>query len=144
MNLSLETILHGVAVTLRDKIAPSLNDSFAIETSRLAAMLVTIAAHSIDDAAAARIWENDQWRQLFASAHPIVPADLGKRLADAAASVEPGFKISELDRENDRLRRLLVELQTCVESGTSDEAQAVNRRIWHILREGEERRAPRI
>ena len=107
MNLTLETLLHGVAATLRDRIAPAIEDSFAIEASRLAAMLITISANAVDDAAAARVWENAALRALFADAQPAFGGDLARRLGEAALSADPGLKISELDRENARLRTIL-------------------------------------
>ena len=143
MNLTLETVLHGVAATLRDRVTPAVGDSFAAEMSRLAAMLVTIAANGVEDAAAARVWENAALRDLFADAPIGLDPALRTRLIEAARSVDPGLKISELDRENDRLRKLLVELQAEVEVDESAAAQALNTRIWSLLRAAEERRAPR-
>ena len=143
MNLTLETLLHGVAATLRDRIAPAIEDSFALEASRLAALLITISANAVDDAAAARVWENAAMRALFADAQPMVGGDLSCRLGEAALSDDPGLKISELDRENARLRAILVELHAAVENAGNDQACKLDARIWRLLRETEERRAPR-
>ena len=143
MNLTLETLLHGVAATLRDRSAPAIEDSFAIEASRLAAMLITISANAVDDAAAARVWENAALRALFADAQPAFGGDLARRLGEAALSADPGLKISELDRENARLRTILVELHAAVENADNDQACKLDARIWRLLRETEERRAPR-
>ena len=142
MNLTLETMLLGVASTLRERITPSVSDSFAGEMSRLAAMLVTITANAVDDAAAARVWENAALRALFEEAPAGLDPSLASRLAEATRSVDPGLKISELDRENDRLRKLLVELHAAVEQHESAAARALDVRIWVLLREAEMRRAP--
>ncbi len=143
MNLTLETLLHGVAATLRERIAPAIDDSFASEMARLAAALLTISANAVDDAAAVRVWENAAMRALFADARSAVGADLAGRLAEAARSTDPGLKISELDRENGRLRLLLVELHMAAEAGEGESAQALDARVWQLLRDTEERRAPR-
>lgn len=146
MSLTLEVVLHGVAATLRDRIAPALDDSFASEAARLAAMLITISANAVDDAAAVRVWENAALRALFGDAQdmvgPNMAGDLGDRLAQAVHSSDPGLRISELDEENNRLRTLLVELHEAVETMEGEGARAVDARIWQILRETVTRRAP--
>ncbi len=143
MNLTSETILRGVVKTLREQIAPSLSDSFAVEAARLAAVALSIVANDVNDAAATRIWENAAIRRLFADAAGFALDSLSRRLAEASNSVDPGYKISELDAENGRLRKLLVELHACVEGRTDAEAGTLDRRIWKFLGEVHERRAPR-
>ncbi|MDO6414491.1 hypothetical protein Q4F19_08875 [Sphingomonas sp. BIUV-7] len=144
MNLTLETLLHGVAATLRDRIRPEVPEGFAAEMSRLATLLVSVAANAVDDAAAVRVWENQEMRQLFADAVSLVDGDLSSRLAEAAASVDPGLRISELDGANGRLRTVLIALQAEIEVDRRAAAQDLNARIWGLLRTVEERRAPRM
>jgi hypothetical protein len=140
MILTIETAMRGVADMLRDRIAPAVDDKFAGETARLAGMLLGIAADWVDDAAAIRAAENAALRALFADAGSVVTdASLATRLADAAGSVDPGLKISELDRESNRLRALLVELHAHVESHETEFSQ----RIWRLLETLETARAPR-
>jgi hypothetical protein len=143
MKLTTETVLHGVAHSLRDQIAPAIDDAFAAEVARLAAMLLTISANAVDDAAAVRSWENAALRAVFADAHSLMDGDLAQRLGEASRSTDPGLKISELDRETGRLRILLVELHAAVEVENGQEARALDARIWRLLRDVEERRAPR-
>jgi hypothetical protein len=140
MILTIETAMRGVADMLRDRIAPAVDDKFAGETARLAGMLLGITADWVDDAAAIRAAENAALRALFADVGSVVTdASLATRLAEAAGSVDPGLKISELDRESNRLRALLVELHAHVE----DHETVFARRIWCLLETLEMARAPR-
>lgn len=143
MKLTSENILRGVGNALRNQIAPSLDDRFAVEATRLATLLVNIAANDIDDAAAARIWENASLRTVFGDAAALVTGSLAERLVEASRSVEPGYRISELDTENGRLRNLLVELHAMVEVREDAAASTLNQRIWKLLGDIRERRAPR-
>jgi hypothetical protein len=145
MSVPLDTALHRVAGALTERIVPALDDSFAIETARLAGMLLRISANAIDDAAQLRVDENADMRSLFATANPIVTdAGLAVRLGDAAASRDPGLRISLLDVENDRLRLLLVALHAQVEQQDGDAARAIAQQIWRMLKTFEARRAPEV
>lgn len=144
MTLAIETAVRGVAEVLRDRVAPTLDDSYAIEAVRLSGIMLTIMANAADDAVALRAAENRQLRTLFGEATAVVEdAALRARLAQVAASVDPGLRISELDRETDRLRRLLVALQVQLEAQADAAARAMNQRIWRMLRDIEQSRAPR-
>lgn len=144
MRLTSKNILQGVGKALREDIVPSIDDRFASEAARLAALLVNISANDVDDAAAARIWENAALRELFADAASLPSGSLAPRLSEASRSVEPGYKISELDVENGRLRNLLVELHSFVEVSNEPAAHALNQRIWKLLISSHERRTPRM
>lgn len=145
MSLSLEASLRAVAETLRSRIVPALDDPFALEAARLAGQVLAIAANAVDEAAALRIAENGAIRGLFALAHgTIAEASLAARLVTAAASTEPGLKLSQLDGENARLRALLIELHATVEGQAGAAAQALDQEIWRLLRSIEDRRAPRL
>jgi hypothetical protein len=141
MNVSIETLLMGVAQALNEKLLPELRD-YTADSARLAALIVEIAAKSVDDAAALRVAENAGIRALFSDAYAFVGGELGGRLAAAAQGDDPGLRISELDAENARLRQLLVELHAEVDNRDGAEAQETGRRIWRLLRDMEARRAP--
>ena len=149
MSLSIEATLRGVADVLRDRVSPTLDDSYAIEATRLSTMMMTIMANAADDAAALRVAENAHWRALFLEATAptlTILADpaLAARLREAAASADPGLRISQLDAETDRLRRLAVALQVQLEARADPAAVAFNQRIWQHLRAIEKDRAPRL
>ncbi|GGA37365.1 hypothetical protein [Sphingomonas psychrolutea] len=140
MILTIETALRGAADILRDRIAPAVDDTFVGETARLAGMLLRMNADWVDDAAAIRVAENAVLRALFADARSVVSdASLAARLAEAAQSGDPGLRVSELDRESNRLRGLLTDLHLHVEA--SD--RSFDQRIWRLLEDFEAARAPR-
>jgi hypothetical protein len=141
MNVSIETLLTGVAQALNERITPELRD-YTADTARLAAIIVNIAAKSFDDAAALRVAENAGIRAVFADAHELIGGELGGRLAAAARAGDPSLRVSDLDAENARLRRLLVELHAEVDRREDASAQALGQRIWRLLRDNEARRAP--
>lgn len=145
MTLAIETAVRGVAEVLRDRVAPTLDDSYATEAVRLSAMMLTIMANATDAAVALRVAENAQLRALFSDAAGLIAdAALAAQLTEAAGSTDPGLRISELDRETDRLRRLLVETQVQLEAQAGDAtALALDQRIWRMLRDIEQSRAPR-
>jgi hypothetical protein len=143
MNLSIETTLHGIAHMLRERIAPAVEDKFAGETARLAEMLLSLSAGWVDDAAAVRVAENARVRALFAEAGSLLAdADLAECIAEAAGTNDPGLKISELDRESNRLRRLLTGLHAHLDANDGEKFRAFSRRIWRALAEFEAARAP--
>ncbi|MCW1428352.1 hypothetical protein [Novosphingobium sp. JCM 18896] len=133
MKLTGATVLEGVIDALRDQVAPQLNDAFAADAARMAQSLIAIVGRAGDDAVAIRVAENAHIRELLGQGG----------LAAAAASKDPGLRISELDAENSRLRTLLVELHARVELEDDIEARELDQAIWRALRDFEMARAPR-
>ena len=142
-NLTFDNALHGVRELLRDRISPAVGDPFAAQMARLSGMLLTICANGVDDAAELRVEENAAIRKLLGEAAAIMPAPLSDALHAAAASTDPGLKISVLDGENHRLRVLLVSAQTALEKSDNGEALSLDQRIWQFLEMAEATRAPR-
>lgn len=143
MNLTIDNALHGIGELLRDRINPEIGDPFAAQMVRLSCLLLKICANWVDDAAELRILENAAIRALLADTAALVGEPLAARLTKAALSPDPGFKLSVLDVENDRLRRLLVEAQAFLEVTGGDAALALDRRVWRFLEQAEVARAPR-
>ena len=141
--LTLDNALHGVRELLRDRISPAVGDPFAAQMARLSGMLLAICANGVDDAAELRVEENAAIRTLLGEAAAIMPAPLTDAFHAAAASTDPGLKVSVLDGENNRLRTLLVEAQTALEESHDSAANALNQRIWQLLETIEAKRAPR-
>ena len=140
MRLTHETVLEGVAVSLREQIAPNLSDAFAADAARMAQMLITIVSRASDDAAAIRVDENARMRELLGQGGVLLD---DTELVEAGLSADPGLKISQLDAETGRLRILLVSLQTRLELQDAPEALALDQAIWQALRDFEMARAPR-
>jgi hypothetical protein len=142
-NLTLDNALNGVEELLRDRISPAIDDPFAAEMARLSCMLLRICANGVDEAAELRVEENAAIRMILGEAAELVPAPLASRLHEAAASIDPGLKISLLDAENHRLRVLLVSAQTVLENSKDGAALSLDQRIWQLLETAEAKRAPR-
>jgi hypothetical protein len=142
-NLTLGNALRGVEELLHDRISPAIGDPFAAQMARLSGMLLRICANSMDDAAELRVEENAEIRRLLREAAELVPAPLASRLHGAAASTDPGLKISVLDAENHRLRVLLVSTQSALESNKDGASLSLDQRIWQLLEAAEAKRAPR-
>ena len=142
-NLSIDNALHGLNEFLRDTIAPAISDPYVAPMARLSGMLINICANGVDDAAELRFKENAAIRGILGEAAALVDAPLAAALKAAAASTDPGLKISVLDAENHRLRCLLVKAQAALEEITAPAAHALDQRIWRLLEEIEAKRAPR-
>lgn len=142
MNLSLQNVLYGVTSALQTRVAPVVHDQYAAQSLRIAGLLATISANGLDNAVPLRVAENASLRALFGDAVQITHGDLSARLAEAAASKDPGLRISELDVENGRLRTLLVDLQATIEVLADAASRALDDRIWALLQEIETSRAP--
>ena len=144
MKLTSAMVLEGVIESLRDQIAPGLDDAFAKEAARMAGSLIAIAGRAGEDAAAIRVEENDRMRSIFAEAAEVVSEEgLSARLREAAQSQDPGLRISQLDAETGRLRKLLVELHAWLEERGEPEARRLDQAIWRAIRDAEMARAPR-
>ena len=77
------------------------------------------------------------------AAEVVGDSGLAGKLAAAGKAEGLGYKLSELDADNSRLRGLLVELHVAVENQSGDAARALDSRIWRMLKEFEAARAPR-
>lgn len=144
MILTIETTLHGIARMLHERIGPAVQDPFAGEAARLAELLLKLNANWIDDAAAIRVAENTAIRCLLGEGATLVAnPDLAERLTRSARSADPGLRISELDKENNRLRSDLLDLHAHVDALEGNAARLFGQRIWRSLAEFEMARAPR-
>lgn len=144
MKLRPGTVIEGIEETLRDRIAPLIDDPFAANDLRMALSLLAIVRLGRDDEVALKVEENRKLREIFANAAGEVDdANLAARIANAGASQDPGLRISELDAETGRLRKLLVELHDHVDSRDDEEAFGISQAIWRALRDIEMPRAAR-
>jgi hypothetical protein len=129
MKPEVDLMLQLIAASLMTEIAPKISDDYTQRNSMLTAMLLQSASEEWDRAAARRVEENGALRRLFAEVAPEI-GDPGLRTRLETASGEEGesLRISDLNRSNDRLRTLLIELHAHLE-------------IWQELRVSTERRA---
>jgi len=142
MKPDVDLTLQFIAASLITEIAPQISDDYTQRNSMLTAMLLQTAAEEWDRAAARRVDENSVLRQLFAEVAPeIGDRDLRARLEAAAGEEEESLRISDLNRSNDRLRTLLIELHAHVEEIDTETARRIEAAIWQELRVSTERRA---
>jgi FKBP-type peptidyl-prolyl cis-trans isomerase (trigger factor) len=142
MKPDVDLMLQLIAASLMTEIGPKISDDYTMRNSMLAAMLLQIAAEEWDRAAERRVEENRTMRRLFAEAAPEVDSeDLRARLEAASREEEQSLRISELNRSNDGLRKLLIELHAHVEELDTEAARRIEAAIWQELRVSTERRA---
>ena len=142
MKPDVDLTLQFIAASLITEIAPQISDDYTQRNSMLTAMLLQIAAEEWDRAAARRVEENGALRRLFAEVAPeIGDPGLRTRLETASGEEEESLRISDLNRSNDRLRTLLIELHAHVEEIDTETARRIEAAIWRELRVSTERRA---
>lgn len=141
MKPEIPNVLEIIAGTLLFDVAPHVSPSYRQSSVGVTAMLLGMVREEWDRAAARRIEENAALRALFRDAVSAVSdTDLRRRLEEAAASSDSSCLVSELERANDALRALLIELHAHVEQQTSAEARVIEAAIWRELAASTERR----
>ncbi|MES1198943.1 MAG: hypothetical protein ABUS48_03080 [Pseudomonadota bacterium] len=138
-------LLLGAAATLGKDVAPHIEDNAPVAVGRLGTVGLILAcmAQEADRAVETAVREQDALRALFldAAAAPL-PRDMQMRLKAAATNdARPSLKLSDLDAQNAKLKRLLMDLLVALEAEHFDWAIALEARVWTVLKSGAERRA---
>ena len=142
MKPDVDLTLQLIAASLMTEVAPKISDDYTQRNSMLTAMLLQIAAEEWDRAAARRVEENGVLRRLFMeAAAEVEDPELRARLEAASGEEEESVRISDLNRSNDRLRTLLIELHAHLEEIDTEAARRIEAAIWEELRGSTERRA---
>ena len=142
MKPDVDVTLQLIAASLMTEIAPKISDDYTQRNSMLTVMLLQSAAEEWDRAAARRVEENRTLRRFFAEVAPeIGDLDLRGRLEAASGGEDESLRISDLNRSNDGLRTLLIELHAHVEETDTETARRIEAAIWQELRVSTERRA---
>jgi len=115
MTPSLPDILIGQCAALAAPLPPEAGGDYAAGRLGILIMLAALAAQEAERGVAARVWENQALRVLFAEAAPAYDGELGGRLGPAAAGADDDLSWSALDRANAHLRRLLIALHEVAE-----------------------------
>ncbi len=141
MKPDVDRTLQLLSETLMFDLAPKLRDGYAQSTAQVVAMLLTAATEEWDRAAQRRFDENAAIRALFREAldlvaEPALRSDLETGLKTSDASI----RITELERENSELRRVLVRLHAHVEELGGEAARSLEEGIWAELLESTVRR----
>jgi hypothetical protein len=134
-------VLEVMGLGLVSDLAAHVDDPYRQSTLQVNAALLLAVREEFDRAAARRVEENHALRQLFAGAVAVVAEDgLRTRLRDAAATEDASLLVPDLERGNNELRALLVDLHAHVEELRGDEARSLEKTIWRELRASTERR----
>lgn len=135
MNPSAPQVLTVIGSVLRSRVLPEVQDPFAQGTINGAAGLLGMIAAEFDRAAARLVEENAAQRCIFAAATDVVaePALLARLQAEAEEQPQADLHVSALQRENDGLRALLIDLHAQVETLDGEPARALEERIWQEL-----------
>lgn len=134
-------VLEVLAGKLLFDVAPNVSPSYRQSSVGVTALLLGMVREEWDRAASRRFAENETLRALFRDASSAVSdTDLRRRLEEAEATRDASLLVSDLDRSNDALRALLIELHAHVELQTGPEARRIENEIWRELVASTERR----
>jgi len=134
-------LLEVIAGKLLFEIAPNIQPSYRQSSVGLTGMLLGMVREEFERACARRVEENGALRALFArAATNLADTDLRRRLESAAGGTDPSLLVSELEKKNDALRALLIELHAHVEEQDAPWARALDAEIWRELVVSTERR----
>jgi hypothetical protein len=135
-------VLGKVGQALLAQIGPEIRAEYTRSTALVATLLLQCVAEEWERGAARRVEENAALRALFREARAAVAdASLRERLREASEGRDDDLRLSTLDRSNDALRGLLVELHAHVEEQEGETARVAETAIWRELRRSTERRA---
>ena len=138
MTPDVDGLLRTSFLTLVGEVAPALGGYLAGSAGAIGALLF-MAAAEYERGADIRVAENAEMRALLAEGASLVAyADLAGRLRAGASESDPSLRISDLNAANDRLARLLIELQAAVEE--MPQAGAFEMKIWVYLTKAADRR----
>jgi hypothetical protein len=133
MNPEVDQILGVSSAQLMSALAPMLPEGYPQGTAAVLSLMMALSAQEYDRAAEIRAAENADMRALFRELAPRVEdAVLRAQLESSAQMQDESIRISTLNKSNADLRRLLIALQTHIETqGTAHDAEA---RIWAVLK----------
>ncbi len=141
MKPNIPGVLHGFTGTLLTEILPSLGAEYSMGNTIIMCQSLAVIANEFERGAEIRFRENEEMRALFAEAGRVVDdKGLATRLTQASASRDASLLISALDKTNDELKLLLIELHAAVETSKVPWAAALDAKIWDHLVAAADRR----
>jgi hypothetical protein len=135
-------VFYGIIASVMRDIAPEMRTPFGQQSVGLVSMLLALAAQDYDGAAARLVEENTAIMDLLGRSRLVVgDPGLHERI-DAAVGQAPArdLRISALQKENDALRALLIDVHAVVEALTGEDARAMNEAVWDEIRQSTRRR----
>jgi hypothetical protein len=111
------TVLNNTAMKLLFELGPAIPPGYSQGSVTTLGVLLIMVAQEQGRAVDLRVAENRAMRALFARAQKF-DLEFGAELADAATASNEPLELADLDRENARLKALLIRLQShCEETG---------------------------
>jgi len=142
MRPSTPQLLVGAAGTIRNALGGMRGESYAMASMGTLGMLLILMSQEADRAAETLVSEQDAIRSLFAdAAEHALPEPLRTRVSEAALGQRTSLRVDVLQAETDGLKTLLTEVHAWLETSPFDWAEALEARIWEILRLGAAARA---
>lgn len=125
-------------------IAPNITAEYAVGSASVIGLMMFQTATEFERGADIRVRENVALREIFsAAAGQVEDQALGSRLKAASEARDLSLRISDLDKANDELAALLIELQVYAELQKSGWARDLETRIWaELVRSAAARRLP--
>ncbi len=134
MKPDVQTVMMRSFERILTDIAPHLSSEYAVGSSSVIGLMMFQTATEFERAADIRVQENAAMRAIFSGAVGMLPAgELRTRVDAAAASRDMSFKVSELDKANDELSGLLIDLQAYAETIEGAAARKLESEIWEEL-----------
>ncbi len=134
MKPDVQTVMMRSFERILTDIAPHLSSEYAVGSSSVIGLMMFQTATEFERAAEIRVEENAAMRAIFKDAVAVLPeGDLRTRVEEAAVSTDPSLKISELDKANDKLAALLIEVQAMAETMDGAAARKLEMQIWGEL-----------
>jgi len=130
-----------MAGSLLMNFMPSLGTDMEKKTMAQMAYVMMAAAEDFDRAASRRIEENEQLRHLFAEAISVITDQgLTEQLEEASNSTEEDYRVAALDKNNQILRSLFIDLHRHLETLEGEKARELEKKLWSELAASVKRR----
>ena len=135
-------VLNGLVGSLAMGVMQEVQTPFAQQTVGLGAALLFFLSQDFDRSASRLFEENAATLELLSRARVVVSdAALQDRITELEKrTFGSDLRISALQRENDDLRAVLIDVHAAVEALPGDDAAKLNQAIWDELRASTRRR----
>jgi hypothetical protein len=135
MRPEIDRILETTAMQMMTQIAPQLPPGYTQNSTGLLTMLLNFCAQEYENGAETRAVENRELRNLLAELEASVEdVRLRVKLGAVMGERDASLKISDLNYSNAELKKLLIDVQTYLETRNDDQAKLARREIWAVLK----------
>ncbi|MBS0275232.1 MAG: hypothetical protein JSR55_12780 [Proteobacteria bacterium] len=135
MKPEIDKILETTAMQMMMQIAPQLPPGYTQNSTGLLTMLLNFCAQEYENGAEMRASENRELRNLLAELEASVEdVRLRVKLGAVMGERDASLKISDLNYSNAELKKLLIDVQTYLETRSDDQAKLARREIWAVLK----------